>query len=120
GQPHGGAWKDMDAWGGERNHIPADSATKIPWERGPAIWMERADHLETNSWGSKKIKPTAKYPYSTSEEWRAAQNDLIRQGKHMEAVQMDIDDIRAKFGSKYDRGIQEMLDYIKTLSAGEF
>ena len=33
---------------------------------------------------------------------------------------MDIDDIRKQFGTKYDKGIQEMLDYMKTLNPIEF
>jgi hypothetical protein len=111
----------MEPWGGERNHIPADSVTKIPTDRGPAIWMETADHLETNSWGQRTFKPTTKYPYSSAAEWRDAQKDLIRKGRVLDAVQMDIDDIRSKFGTKYDKGIQEMLDYIKTtLRLSEF
>jgi hypothetical protein len=33
---------------------------------------------------------------------------------------MDIDDIQSKFGSKYDKGIQEMLAYMKKLYPSEF
>jgi hypothetical protein len=120
GKPHGGAHKDMEAWGGERNHIPADDATKIPRDRGPAIWMERNDHLQLNSTGNRRFKPTTKYLITSAEEWRAVQRDLCRRGKVMDAVQMDIDDIQSKFGHKYDQGIQEMLDYIRTLKAREF
>jgi len=32
-----------------------------------------------------------------------------------EAVQMDIDDIRSKFGNKYDTAILEMIKYINEL-----
>src|SRR5262249_49391152 len=105
-QPHGGAHKDIPTAGGERNHIPPHSVLPkhISPDRGPAIGMEKGDHLETNSWGRGAIKPTSKYQFKTAEEWRAAQNELIKEGKFKEAVQMDIDDIRAKFGLKYERG----------------
>lgn len=33
----------------------------------------------------------------------------------MDAVQMDIDDLRSKFGSQYDEGIQQMLEYVETI-----
>lgn len=36
---------------------------------------------------------------------------MCAQGKFREALQMDIDDIRCKFGSKYDEGIKQMLEY---------
>jgi hypothetical protein len=39
-----------------------------------------------------------------------AQADLISQGKFLDAIQTDIDDIRSKFGSKYDEHIHEMLN----------
>ena len=28
---------------------------------------------------------------------------------------MDIDDVQSKFGNKYDKGIQQMKDYTKTI-----
>jgi hypothetical protein len=124
-QPHGGAHKDIPTAGGEVNHIPPESVMqatgRVIGGRGPAIWMEIADHWQTNSWGQRTFKPTRKYPYySSADEWRAAQAELIRKGKIREAVQMDIDDIQSKFGSKYDKGIQEMLAYMKKLYPSEF
>jgi hypothetical protein len=110
GQPHGGAHSSMEAWDGERNHIPPQSITGLSEGKGPAIWMEKPDHLKTKSWGSGP----------GPEEWRATQKKLIDQGRLQEAVQMDIDDIRKQFGTKYDKGIQEMLDYMKTLNPIEF
>ena len=44
------------------------------------------------------------------DQFRQRQADLIAQGKCREAIQMDIDDIRSKFGSKYDESIREMLE----------
>jgi hypothetical protein len=120
GKARGGAHGALEVAGGERNHIPADSATKIPTGKGPAIWMEIEEHKQLNSSGQRTFKPTRQYPYSSADEWRAAQRALIKKGKYMEAIQMDIDDIRSKFGDKYNVGIREMLEYVKTLKPGEF
>jgi len=46
---------------------------------------------------------------------RKRQQELIQQGQFMDAVQMDIDDLRSKFGSQYDEGIQQMLEYVETI-----
>ena len=43
------------------------------------------------------------------------QRQLINEGRFSEAVKMDIDDIRSKFGDKYDDAINEMLEYIDKL-----
>ena len=36
------------------------------------------------------------------------------------AIQMDVDDVRSKFGNKYDKAIKEMIDYSKTLNLNNF
>ena len=38
----------------------------------------------------------------------------------MEAIQMDVNDIRSRFGNKYDDAIQQMLDYAKTVDPNQF
>ena len=82
--------------------MPADSVSPIPHNAGPAIWMETADHALTASYG----------PFEYAAAWRAQQQALTESGRFMDALQMDIDNIRNLFGSKYDEGIQQMLDYI--------
>ena len=62
--------------------------------------MDPADHALTASNGKM----------AGSDIYRARQKQLIDQGKFGEAIQMDIVDIRSKFGSKYDKAIQEMID----------
>ncbi len=42
---------------------------------------------------------------------------LLQQHKYREAIQMDIDDLRELFGSKYDSEIAEMLQYADELLA---
>lgn len=73
--------------------------TPYPYKNAPAVWMEIADHYKTASWGSSEA----------AQVFRQQQADLISQGRLREAIQMDIDDIHAKFGSKYNANIQEML-----------
>lgn len=99
--PRGGPYEEVRAGnvGGQVNHVPAASVSPYSRARGPSIWMETADHMKTASWGSSKA----------AQAHRAAQEVLIKQGKLREAIKMDIVDIRAKFGSKYDGNIKEML-----------
>ncbi len=68
--------------------------------------METADHLKTASHQKQGAKARI---------YREKQAALINQGKFREALQMDIDDIRLKFGKKYDPHIQQMLDYFETI-----
>ena len=89
----------------EVHHMPADSASPLERNDGPAIKMEKADHRLTASCGSSQ----------EAREYRAKQKELIDQGKFREAVQMDINDIRDKFGNKYDDAIAEMMTYVNKL-----
>jgi RHS repeat-associated protein len=91
----------------EINHIPPQDAylgimdlgrgSRVPY--GPAIRMEYDDHRKLLSTGSGRI----------NQAFRAKQRSLIQQGKLDEAMKMDIDDIRAKYGNKYDDAIKEMV-----------
>ena len=58
----------------------------------PAIQMDAADHRMTASWGPSKSAIT----------YREQQAMLIANGDMHAAIQMDIDDIHSKFGTKYD------------------
>lgn len=91
----------------EVHHMPADSASCLERNDGPAIKMEKADHRQTASCGCSK----------EAQEYRAAQKELIDHGKFREALQMDIDDIQSKFGDKYDNAISQMLEYVDKLEA---
>lgn len=105
----GGSYRDLkktsDGEKHEVHHMPADYATNIEREDGPAIKMEKDDHRKTASCGSSR----------EAREYREQQKKLIEQGKFREALQMDIDDIHEKFGDKYDDAINEMLDYVEQL-----
>lgn len=106
---NGGAYSDVkknsDGQSCEVHHMPADSASYLEREDGPAIKMDRADHRQTASCGSSR----------EAKEYREVQKELIDKGKFREAVQMDIDDIRDKFDSKYDKPISQMLAYVDRL-----
>lgn len=77
------------------NNVPISS------EKGPAIQKDPADHRLTSSFGNTM----------DAKNYRQYQQELVEQGKIREAIQMDIDDIRSKFGNKYDNAINEMLSY---------
>ena len=89
----------------EVHHMPADSASLLERNDGPAIKMEKEDHRQTASCGNSK----------EARDYRVQQQELIEQGKFREALQMDIDDIHDKFRNKYDDAIAEMLGYVEKL-----
>ncbi len=99
--PKGGPYDKVRAGntGGQVHHTPAAKITPFEYRKAPSVWMETADHRLTKSWGSS----------ADAKAYRQIQDDLINQGKLREAIQMDIDDIRAKFGNKYDENIRQML-----------
>lgn len=105
----GGSYRDVkktsDGETHEVHHMPADSASNLERDDGPAIKMEKEDHRQTASCGSSR----------EAREYREIQKELIEQGKFREALQMDIDDIHEKFGDKYDDAIAEMLEYVDQL-----
>ena len=89
----------------EVHHMPSDDASTLERNDGPCIKMEKEDHRETASYGNSR----------EARAYRAKQRELIEQGKFKEAQQMDIDDIREKFGDKYDEEIKQMEEYTKKL-----
>lgn len=109
----GGSYRDVkwtsDGSTHEVHHIPAfqsyegNDTLNLAFKDGPAIKMEKGDHRMTASWG----------PSSDARDYRAKQAELIKEGNFKDAIQMDIDDIRDKFGDKYDDAIAQMLSYAK-------
>ena len=91
--------------GYEVNHIPAKASYKnlgigsLSMHSGPAIRMDYADHRNVTSTGYD----------AAARAWHARQRSLISQGKMTQAMQMDLDDIRARYGPKYDTQIKEMI-----------
>ncbi|MDO4755142.1 MAG: hypothetical protein Q4A54_02285 [Parabacteroides sp.] len=105
----GGSYKDVKEHSSgethEVHHMPSDDASNLERNDGPCIKMEKEDHRETASYGNSR----------EARAYRAKQRELIEQGKFKEAQQMDIDDIREKFGNKYDEAIKQMEEYTKKL-----
>ena len=109
----GGSYGEMkkEGWGWnseppkEIHHMPSNESSYLEVNDGPAIVMDYQDHRQTASCGRSR----------EAQEYRAKQKELIDQGKFREALQMDIDDIHDKFGTKYDKEINQMLEYYKEL-----
>ena len=91
----------------DAHHMPAHNAypddvknkvgTYDKKVNGPSISMDSPDHTKTSSYGRS----------NTAKEYRAKQNELIKEGKIQEAFNMDVDDIKSKFPGKYDSSIDE-------------
>ncbi|MGC4944422.1 polymorphic toxin-type HINT domain-containing protein [Kribbella sp. DT2] len=98
----GGRYKELTPSGDdmELHHMPANSVSPLTHGNGPSIRMEKLDHRQTASWGSR----------TSAKNYRNSQKKLIDEGRFDDAIQMDIDDIQGNFGSKYDPHILEMID----------
>jgi RHS repeat-associated protein len=90
----------------ESNHMPADSTTDIPRDRGPAIQMDPGDHRLTSSHGSQGL---------AGAQYRSELADLVKQGRWRDAMAKEIRDVRSLFGTKYNEAIKQMLEYAKEL-----
>lgn len=97
----GGSYGSLSSYEGQRHHIPSDSINGLSTYSGPCIRMLKADHQKTSSYGSS----------TSAQQFRAKEEQLIKDGKFSEAMQMGINDIRKLFGSKYDDAIAEMISY---------
>jgi hypothetical protein len=87
----------------ERHHLIADSISPFSKEKGPCIVMSTVDHMKTSSYGNS----------TQAILYREKQKSLIKQGKIMEAFEMDVADIQAKFGHRYDDAIKEARQYLQ-------
>ncbi len=112
----GGSYSSMlNAMGGQRHHLIAQqniSLTKISTYdyishgvtgtvttgSAPCILMTPEDHWKTASYGG-------------GQAYRTNQLNLLKQGLYLQALQMDIDDIRSKCGHKYDIAINQAYNY---------
>lgn len=105
----GGSYKEVKEHSSgethEVHHMPSDDASFLERYDGPSIKMEKFDHRITASYGNSH----------EARAYREEQRSLIDEGKFREAQQMDIDDIREKFGDKYDDAILEMQKYTESL-----
>ncbi|WP_454698350.1 hypothetical protein [Arthrobacter humicola] len=117
GEPTAGAWSKVDPQGGDRHHIPSWDALRrafglgtlpdsplLTRSGGGVIRMDDADHGLTASHGSA-------YPAG---KFRDEQVRFIAEGKYLDAVKMDIEEIRGnpKLAPKYEKEIQALLDFL--------
>ena len=85
--------------------MPAKASSDLSKGDGPAILMRREDHKLTGSYDWTK----------QAQAYQRKQAEHIAAGRFREAMEMDIADIRSKFGSAYDDGIKEMIEYAKSI-----
>ncbi|MBQ2887201.1 MAG: hypothetical protein IJE43_26105, partial [Alphaproteobacteria bacterium] len=101
----GGSFKDVDATRGADevgHHMPQYAYEKtvgISRNDGPALLMSKEDHALTRSFAGRG-KATMIEDIGLSARQRMAK---------------DLWDIKNKFGTKYNEGIKQMLEYTKTL-----
>ena len=64
-------------------------------KNGPAIVMTKEDHQKTASYGAS----------AAAKQYRAKQAEYIKNKDWKKAFDMDVKDIRKKFGTKYNKAI---------------
>lgn len=89
----------------EIHHMPAASISPLSYWKGPCIIMKKEDHKKTSSYGRS----------SKSRKFRQWQAKLISEGRFTEAEYMDIKNIKRKFGDRYNKSINEKLNYEREL-----
>ena len=101
----GGKFSDVDAGKGVEevaHHMPQNAynaKNDVSRGKGPALLMSKIDHALTRTFAGR-----GKKTMRTDDGLTA-----------MQRLELDIQDIRELFGSKYDEGIAELLAYAKTL-----
>ncbi len=68
----------------------------------PGIMMDVEDHKETASWGR----------YEQANAYRKWQADALREGRFLDALSADIQNVEKIAPGKYSANIQQMLDYL--------
>ena len=101
----GGKFSDVDAGKGAdevAHHIPQNAynaKNDVSRGKGPALLMSKIDHALTRTFAGRGKKTM-----------RTDDGLTV-----MQRLELDIQDIRELFGSKYNEGIAELLAYAKTL-----
>jgi len=99
----GGAFSQLDAMkesGEVAHHMPQIAAGATTRGRGPALGMTIEDHSLTRTF-----------------RWRGAVTNMAESElSPMERLDLDVADVRRLFGDKYDKGIAEMLEYVRSLA----
>lgn len=113
GGPYGRMRTNSEKLTVEANHFPASQAYNgtpyqaVPESWRPAVNMDYADHLETESWGN----------YKSSVKWRADQTWYMNNNQFAKAMEMDIEDMKditqASTGDRHylANGMQQAVEY---------
>lgn len=113
GPYRGGAYGPLKGKPTHAHHTPAHgSGGPLSRWNGPAIQMDEADHANTASYSNSRM----------AQAYRARQSSLIASGRFLDAVAMDIADVRrvaalAGNPEKYDHALAEMQAYVACLKA---
>ncbi len=90
----------------EGNHTPTMQSFeiagfKISYNKGSAFQMLYEEHQKFISSGNSKI----------AQAFRNKEAGLLKQGKFMEAFELTVEQVRAKYGNKYDDAIGQAREY---------
>lgn len=96
--------KNLKPAGYQSNHIPPKSVTGEKPGAGTSIGMPEAHHKNTASYGNGRA----------ARAHRAAQKALVEKGRVDDAIQMDVDDIRKKYGGIYEETFRIMRKHNRT------
>ncbi|MBR1692964.1 MAG: hypothetical protein IJ711_09355 [Lachnospiraceae bacterium] len=101
----GGKYGTMQAYDGQKHHMPSTSVSPLSSYSGPCIRMITTDHKLTASYGNSV----------SAKKFREKEKSCIKAGKFLAAQQLGVTDVRKKFGPKYNAAINSMVAYTKML-----
>lgn len=101
----GGQYGTMNAYDGQRHHMPSNAISPLSSYKGPCLRMITSEHLKTSSYGSS----------ASASAFRTKEKNLINNGKFLAAQQLGVTDVQKKFGKKYNAAINDMIAYTKGL-----
>lgn len=110
----GGSHGNMSKPPGDKkdsHHMPAKNISPLSWDDGPAIQMHPDDHRATHSYGRTHMDR----PGRPGDPRLKAQKWDIDNGRFRRAQELDIIEVRTKFGTKYDEAIEQMEAYTECL-----
>ena len=85
--------------GTESHHLIADDSSDIATNDALAIRIDKPQHVETGSWGTRR----------SAVRFREKQQALVQAGDYDSALQMGIDDIRERFPDQYEVHIADAI-----------
>ncbi len=105
----GGKYGTMSAYDGQRHHMPSNSVNGLSTYSGPCLRMITSEHKKTASYGNS----------ASAQAFRKKEKKKVDDGKFLAAQKLGINDIRDRFGYKYNKAINNMVSYTKSLGYNE-